>query len=76
MLTCEEDMNRLWAYRCIMRPPVPGAIPKDGLSYIDDHEGYTLSGHHYWGTALYTRELTAEETDHYDLIYAPFAVLD
>ena len=54
-------------YRCLMRPPMPGAVPREGLNAVWFDEGETPSGHHYWGTAVYIRELTEEEISHYDL---------
>lgn len=58
-----------WAYRCLMRPPTPGAIPREGLDRCDYCDGTTLGGHYFWGTAVYTRELTEEEIRDYDLEY-------
>ena len=74
MLTGKECKK--WAYMCLMRPPMPGAIPKNGLDSVDFRDGCSLSGHHYWGHAVYTRELTKEEIDHYDLERTAFATLD
>lgn len=57
----------LHPYLCLMRPPGPGAVPRDGLESVDFRERKTLSGHHSWGMAVYTRELTEEEIRHYEL---------
>lgn len=57
-----------YGYLCLMRPPMPGAIPRDGLVECDAEEGVSAaSGHHYWGRAIYSRRLTDEEVKHYDL---------
>lgn len=71
-----SDEKKLWAYLCLMRPPMPGAIPRDGLTHVDFKEGRALSGHHYWGHAIYDRELAPEEVRHYDLEKTALAVTD
>lgn len=53
-------------YAMLMRPPYPGALPKDGLIEVDFNE-FKLNGWHCWGTAVYGRELTEEEMLHYDM---------
>lgn len=60
--------NHVHIYRMLMRPPTPGALPGDGLIQVDDRCGFSeKSGHHYWGTVEYIRELTKEELEHYDM---------
>lgn len=54
-------------YYFLLRPPAPGAMPKEGLIEIGFDEGQAPSGHHTWGWAEYNRELTVEEVSHYDL---------
>lgn len=39
MFTGEEKQE--WAYRCLMRPPVPGAIPREGLDRVGKCIGWT-----------------------------------
>lgn len=77
MLTA-EDVNKYpaYPYRCLMRPPDPGAVPRDGLEYVDYKAGTTLGGHHFWGTAVYNRELTQQEIADYELEKTCFCVLD
>lgn len=70
------DCKKRFAYLCLMRPPAPGAIPREGLDFVDFKEGRSLSGHHYWGRAIYNRELTEDEIKHYDLEKATLVVLD
>lgn len=71
-----QDAKPLYGYLCLMRPPYPGAIPKDGLERVDFKEGRAPSGHFYWGRVMYSRELSEEEVKHYDLKKTPLAVLD
>ena len=54
-------------YYFLMRPPMPGAMPREGLTEVGFDEGQAPSGHFSWGWAEYNRELTAEEVSHYDL---------
>ena len=56
-------------YALLMRPPQPGAIPREGLKEIKSIEGYAPSGHHAWGWAEYDRYLTDDEIKHYELEY-------
>ena len=70
------DYKKQWAYLCLMRPPTPGAIPKEGLDFVDFREGKSLSGHHYWGHAVYNRKLSDEEIYHYDLEETALVVTD
>ena len=74
MLT--DVLEEKYAYLCLMRPPTPGAVPKDGLDSVDFREGKSLSGHHYWGHAIYNRKLSEKEMDHYDLEETALCVLD
>lgn len=54
-------------YGAKMRPPGPGAVPRDGLVECKCVEGEAPSGHHTWGWAEYNRFLTDDEVNHYDL---------
>lgn len=58
-------MNRYYYYMR-MRPPMPGAMPRDGLIEARGNEIWK-GGCHYWGEAVYSRKLTAEEASHYDM---------
>lgn len=61
-------MEKQYSYRCLMRPPMPGAIPRDGLCKVQDMVGISSSsGHHYWGLVVYNRQLSDEEIKHFDL---------
>ena len=72
----QQDAKPLYGYLCLMLPPYPGAIPKDGIERVNFKEGRALSGHFYWGRVMYSRELSEEEVRHYDLEKTPLAVLD
>ena len=77
MLTCEDaTKNLVYPCHCLMRPPEPGAIPMDGLAYVDFRTGKCIDGHPHWGTAVYTRKLTDEEVEHYELRETCFVVAD
>jgi len=55
-----------YCYLMRMRPPGPGAVPKDGLRMVD-YDEVDKDGTHYWGHAYYGRELTKEEMDKYEM---------
>lgn len=74
MLT--DNYKKQYAYLCLMRPPTPGAIPREGLDGVDFKEGHSLSGHHYWGHAIYNRKLSEDEVLHYDLEETALVVMD
>lgn len=76
MLNLDSLSENYHAYLCLMRPPTPGAIPRDGLERVDFKEGRSLLGRHYWGRVIYTRELSEEEMSHYDLEDTALCVLD
>ena len=56
-------------YALLMRPPAPGAMPRDGLLEAKETEGTAPSGHHAWGWAEYNRLLSEKEKMDYDLEY-------
>lgn len=56
-------------YATLLRPPAPGAVPREGLVECKAIEGYTPKGHHAWGWVEYDRYLTEDEIKHYDLEY-------
>ena len=62
-----SDVKPTYCYAMLMRPPAPGALPGKGLVHVDCNEGETLKGHHYWGIALYDRQLSKDEMEHYDM---------
>lgn len=60
-------------YAALMRPPEPGAIPREGRRACRFENGWLLNEegqitHHFYGLVEYDRVLTREETDHYDLV--------
>ena len=63
-----------YKYFCPMRPPQPGAVPKEGLQYVEFFKGrkYVFQIKEMaWGYVVYNRPLTAEEIADYELIPAP-----
>ena len=59
-----------YRYGTLMRPPGPGAVPREGLDFAIDG-GFTNreTGHYCWGTATYKRPLTDKEIADYELEY-------
>lgn len=58
--------NIVYRYACLMRPPGPGAVPRDGLlQCLYDYAMWYPDK--YWGEVEYSRQLTPDEIDHYDL---------
>lgn len=71
-------MDKRYGYLCLMRPPMPGSVPRDGLISASFDEGVSArSGHRYCGTVVYGRELSAAEIEGYELektvLYEPSA---
>lgn len=61
----------LYRYYTRFRPPMPGAVPRDGLHAATDYGTVRdIDGTTAWGHADYTRPLTEEEIDHYELAAA------
>ncbi len=56
-------------YAFLMRPPMPGAMPREGLLECKEIRGTAPSGHHAWGWADYDRQLSPEEIQNYELEY-------
>lgn len=63
-----SDVKPTYCYAMLMRPPAPGAIPREGLiEAIPFESAVSGSGHRIWGKATYSRELTQKEIDDYEL---------
>lgn len=59
---------KVYRYYCRFRPPMPGAIPKQGLvnlTSFDYRQSY--DGIECWGWVEYDRELTKDEINDYEL---------
>lgn len=68
---------KVYRYYCQYRPPMPGAIPSDGLVNIasfDYKQSYNGVG--CWGWAEYNRPLTEKEIGDYELAASPNNPLD
>lgn len=59
-------MMDTYHYLTKLRPPEPGAVPREGLQWCVFDEVY-VNNAHYWGRAVYNRKLTPEECEHYDM---------
>jgi len=58
----------VYRYYCRLRPPMPGAIPRDGLVRTADFDWpQSFNGVAAWGWAEYDRELSAGEVADYEL---------
>ena len=71
-----KNKNIVYRYACRLRPPGPGAVPKDGLIYCNcnEIEGYE---HHYWGYCEYDHQLSDEDMKHYDLDFVgPYFIVE
>ena len=60
-------MTKYYYYGYPFRPPMPGAQPNDGLILTKDIE-LVIRGKRLWGFAAYTRKLTDEEVEQYELM--------
>lgn len=56
-----------YRYATLLRPPGPGAVPRDGLLQCGYSENLTPSGRRSWGWAEYDHHLSPEDVAHYDL---------
>ena len=62
-------MNGVHRYYTLYRPPMPGAVPRDGLSRSEcfDSRMEVEPGIRAWGFVEYIRELTEKEVIEYEL---------
>ena len=62
-----------YKYYCIMRPPMPGVIPKGAMEVMTFRERRYVPeiDRMAWGYVVYTRELCYAEINEYELISAP-----
>ena len=59
---------KVYRYYCKFRPPMPGAIPRDGLVSTSDYDWpQSFDGVSAWGIAEYSRPLTDQEISDYEL---------
>lgn len=62
--------NIVYRYACLMRPPGPGAVPRDGLEYCNaDPYIHPFTGRECCGYCDYDRKLTDKEVSDYELDY-------
>lgn len=64
---------KVYRYYCRFRPPMPGAIPRNGLQNVCafDTKGVVFDGNEAWGYADYDRPLTEKEINDYELLASP-----
>jgi len=63
---------KVYRYYCQYRPPMPGAIPRDGLVHIGEYDyKQSFNGIGAWGFAEYDRELSEKEINDYELAPSP-----
>lgn len=70
----EGKMMTEHKYFCPMRPPTLGAVPKNGLLYVESFKAQKYVrciGRLAWGYAVYSSPLTEEEIAANDLLAAP-----
>lgn len=61
---------KIYRYGCPERPPVPGAVPRNGLiGLFSADEPDEKCTNCRWGWVEYNRFLTAEEINGYELIH-------
>lgn len=63
-------MNMIYRYECLLRPPGPGAIPRDGCVCVDQREYITSDMKHVWGYVYYDHKIPDKLASDYDLRYA------
>ena len=64
-------MKTVYRYYLRFRPPMPGAIPRDGLDRAFSYDyPQSFDGKSAWGFAEYTRPLTQKEIEDYELFAA------
>ena len=63
---------KVYRYYCQFRPPMPGAIPREGLQQVASFDYLqSFNGISAWGFAEYSRELTDKEVHDYELAASP-----
>ena len=60
-------MSNFYRYALLMRPPAPGAYPRENLNCVCFEEKPAPSGHHSWGWAEYSHPLTEKQISDYEL---------
>lgn len=64
-------MSKRYVYYMLMRPPMPGAMPKDGLEDMNDFgdKMYVREiNREAWGKLIYKRRLSDEEVWNWELM--------
>ena len=59
---------KVWRYYCRFRPPMPGGIPRDGITNMASFDWpQSFNGVGCWGWVEYDRPLTEKEISDYEL---------
>lgn len=64
-------MKKTYSYYMTQRPPIPGAMPTEGLEFIDENTKLRFIneiGRDAYARLTYNRELTDKEIKDYELI--------
>ena len=64
-------MKKMYSYYMTQRPPMPGAMPEEGLEFIDEENRLRFIneiGCDAYARLTYNRELTAKEVSDYELV--------
>lgn len=63
-------MDKTYQYYMLYRPPMPGAMPRDGLytiTCLDPRDEIQAIGRGAWALLTYKRRLTDREVNQYEL---------
>lgn len=61
----------MFKYYMILRPPMPGAMPRNNLTDMKDFGDRTYApeiGREAWGWITYSEPLSKKDIEHYDLV--------
>ena len=64
-------MKKMYSYYMTQRPPMPGAMPTEGLEFIDENTQLRFIneiGREAYARLTYNRELTDKEITDYELV--------
>ena len=62
-----------YTYYTLYRPPMPGSVPREGLlaaQAYDERKAIESIGKMAWGIVVYSRQLSEEEVEEYELVQA------
>ena len=69
----------MYSYFMTQRPPMPGAMPRDGLVDIEEYDSreyrYEIM-REAWAKLVYSRELTRQEMSDYELVPGTYSGME